>query len=111
MRWPWVSAARLDDALAVRVIQALRIQTLEAQLDALRQDQLRLVEKVLRPHDAPVPQRQAAVLDEETRTLAQIRDDTIERMAEAFVTENGMSKADALAEARRLATTAEALYG
>lgn len=112
MRWPWVSAARLEDAHREMDLRALRIQSLEAQLDSLRQGQLTLVDQLLRPHhQGVVPVTQAIKLDEETGALAKIRDETIAKMADEFVAEMGMSTRDAWAEARRLATQAEALYG
>lgn len=109
MRWPWVSAARLDDAWHQIHQQAARIQSLEAQLDSARSDQMQLIERIASPRplpSSPVVQSQ----DEEAIVLRGLREETVTALADHLVTEGGLSADDARAEARRMAREAEALF-
>jgi hypothetical protein len=109
MRWPWVSAARLDDAFHELHQRAARIQSLEAQLDGLRADQCRLLERVVSP--APLPSRPVMQpTHEEGEVLGKLRDETVEKLAQHLQDDAGLDAGAALAEARRMAKEAELLF-
>lgn len=116
MKWPWASAARLDDAFCELHQRAARIQSLEAQLDHLRQGQLDLADKMFALTTrvvSPTPMPSQAVVsqgDPDARVLAGIRDDTVQRMADSFVENDGMSVENARHLAAELARTAESLF-
>lgn len=109
MRWPWVSAARLDDAHHELHMSRGRVTVLEEQLDRLRADQLNLIERIAAPRplpSSPIVQSQ----DEEAIVLAGLKQETIQALADHLVTDAGLSSKDAMAEARRMAREAESLF-
>lgn len=107
MKWPWVGRARLEESQGSLLTQSQRVTALETQLGTLHTTMLSIVHNATKGVVVPPS---PVVLDPEQSALTAIKDETIDRMAEAFQLE-GMDKATAADVARSLAKEAELLFG